>query len=59
MEDEYQLQSEGSECQDSDVEKKPSLEKFSEKGKRMAISLAEHILMRYFFPGMKDRKKQA
>lgn len=31
--------------------------KFSEKGKRMAASLAEYILMRYFFPGV-DRKKQ-
>lgn len=31
--------------------------KFSDKGKRMAASLAEYILMRYFFPGV-DRKKQ-
>lgn len=31
----------------------------SEKGRRMAKSIAEHLLMRYFFPDMKDRKKQA
>jgi exonuclease III len=32
--------------------------KLSEKGRRMAASIAEFLLMRYFFPGMKDRKKQ-
>ena len=32
--------------------------KLSEKGKRMAASVAEFLLMRYFFPGVKDKKKQ-
>jgi len=29
----------------------------SEKGMRMAKSIAEFMFMRYFFPKMKDRKK--
>ena len=31
----------------------------SEKGKRMAASIAEYLLMHYFFPEIKDRRKQA
>lgn len=33
--------------------------RFSEKGRRMAESLAEYLLLRYFFgvEGMRDRKK--
>ena len=33
--------------------------KFSEKGKRMAASIAKWLLMRHFFPDTKDKKKQA
>ena len=32
--------------------------KLSAKGKRMAASVAEFLLMRYFFPDVKDKKKQ-
>jgi hypothetical protein len=32
---------------------------FSEKGMRMAKIVAEYLLMRYFFPELKERKKQA
>lgn len=31
----------------------------TERGKRMAASIAEYILMRYFFPEIYDRKKLA
>ncbi len=31
---------------------------FSAQGKKMAASIAEYLLMRYFFPEMRDRKKQ-
>jgi len=31
----------------------------TERGKRMAASIAEFILMRYFFPEIRDRKKLA
>jgi len=29
-----------------------------DKGKRMARAIAESLLMRYFFPDIKDRRKQ-
>ena len=29
----------------------------TEKGKRMAASISEYILFRYFFPEVKDRKR--
>ena len=31
----------------------------TERGKRMAASIAEYIFMRYFFPEIYDRKKLA
>ena len=34
------------------------LAKFTAKGRRMAASIAEFILMRFYFPQMRDRKKQ-
>lgn len=34
-------------------------DELTEKGKRMAASLAEYVMMRYFFPEIKDRRKQA
>lgn len=32
---------------------------FSEKGKKMAEQIAEWLLMRHFFPDVKDKRKQA
>lgn len=34
------------------------LAKLTAKGRRMAASIAEFILMRFYFPQMRDRKKQ-
>ena len=40
----------------SDSEEDEKKHKFSEKGKRMAATIAEYIMMRYFFPDLKDRR---
>ena len=47
---------------DSEAERKKKAEdeiqiQLTEKGKRMAANLAEILLMRFFFPDTKDRKK--
>lgn len=42
----------------SDDEEQPVVQ-FTERGRRMAAAIAEYVLMRYFFPGIKDRKKTA
>ena len=52
---EHHSSSEGCDS-DSSRERK---HKFTEKGKRMAASIARWLLMRHFFPDTKDRKKQA
>ena len=40
----------------SDSEEDDKKHKFSEKGKRMAAVIAEYIMMRYFFPEIRDRR---
>jgi hypothetical protein len=49
------------ESSDNEVKDKPREESStfkSAKGQRMAKAVAEYILLRYFFPSIKDRKKQ-
>ena len=43
---------------EEDQEKEVEENNFSEQGKKMAASIAEYLLMKYFFPEMRDRKKQ-
>lgn len=33
------------------------IEDLTDKGKRMAASLAEYVMMRYFFPEIRDKRK--
>jgi hypothetical protein len=51
-----------SETMDAKKAEKDAAEKahnFSEKGKKMAAALGEIVLMKYFFPETKDRKRQS
>jgi len=43
----------------SSREKEQDAFQFSEKGKKMAEQIAEWLLMRHFFPDVKDKRKQA
>ena len=41
----------------SSSEKEQDAFQFSEKGKKMAEQIAEWLLMRHFFPDVKDKRK--
>ena len=59
MEDRLSRDSDDSDSQDIKSEtKEETAHKFSEKGKKMAASLGEIVLMKFFFPELRDRKRQ-
>lgn len=56
-EQELESKAEHHDDSNSDEENEQDGIQLSEKGKRMAASIAEYMLMRYFFPEIRDRRK--